>query len=266
MITVWPALIFFKSLKLLLGLSRLNGSEETFLLVTAALANLTFMSPLTSAAMKRVKTAESLVKVVRMSPFTTLFAKDQVGKKYNNTRYVLKVYDETLIYALSKLQEKSKHNMLYPCLRLLQSWQIWLQMPTVGMKFKVSMESGSCCPCLKPKSQTSFMMNSNRETKQKYWLQKGCRKNQQLPYPDCAMTAQFVVTWLGWEELIDWLSCASNQKSATTVMPYSLLVWQSLGASRYVILYLWDATLIAKLFNNHAFLIAITWFDISVYF
>ena len=36
-----------------LGLSRMNGGEETFLLVTAALANLTFMSPLSSAAMKR---------------------------------------------------------------------------------------------------------------------------------------------------------------------------------------------------------------------
>jgi len=64
--------------KALTGLSRLNGNEETFLLVTAALANLTFMSPLTSSAMKRVKTAETLVKVVKMSPFTTLFAKDQV--------------------------------------------------------------------------------------------------------------------------------------------------------------------------------------------
>ena len=31
----------------------MNGGEETFLLVTAALANLTFMSPLSSAAMKR---------------------------------------------------------------------------------------------------------------------------------------------------------------------------------------------------------------------
>ena len=60
------------------GLSRLNGCEETFLLVTAALANLTFMSPLTSTAMKRVKTPESIVKVVKMSPFTSLFAKDQV--------------------------------------------------------------------------------------------------------------------------------------------------------------------------------------------
>merc|ERR1712088_698209 len=62
----------------LTGLSRLNGSEETFLLVTAALANLTFMSPLTSTAMKRVKTAESIVRVVKSSPFTSLFAKDQV--------------------------------------------------------------------------------------------------------------------------------------------------------------------------------------------
>ena len=48
------------------------------MLVTAALANLTFMSPLTASAMKRVKTAETLVKVVKMSPYTTLFAKDQV--------------------------------------------------------------------------------------------------------------------------------------------------------------------------------------------
>ena len=56
----------------------MNGGEETFLLVTAALANLTFMSPLTSSAMKRCGTPEALVKAVRRSPFTTLFAKDQV--------------------------------------------------------------------------------------------------------------------------------------------------------------------------------------------
>ena len=56
----------------------MNGGEETFLLVTAALANLTFMSPLSSAAMKRCGTPEALVKSVRRSPFTTLFAKDQV--------------------------------------------------------------------------------------------------------------------------------------------------------------------------------------------
>jgi len=62
----------------LTGLSRMNGGEETFLLVTAALANLTFMSPLSSAAMKRCGTPEALVKAVQRSPFTTLFAKDQV--------------------------------------------------------------------------------------------------------------------------------------------------------------------------------------------
>ena len=60
------------------GLSRMNGGEETFLLVTAALANLTFMSPLSSAAMKRCGTPEALVKAVRRSTFTTMFAKDQV--------------------------------------------------------------------------------------------------------------------------------------------------------------------------------------------
>ena len=69
------SLIFFF---FILGLSRLNGGEETFLLVTAALANLTFMSPLSSAAMKRCGTPEALVKAVKRSPFTTMFAKDQV--------------------------------------------------------------------------------------------------------------------------------------------------------------------------------------------
>ena len=61
------------------GLSRLNGGEETFLLVTAALANLTFMSPLSTAAMKQYRTAQALVNVVRANfASTTLFSKDQV--------------------------------------------------------------------------------------------------------------------------------------------------------------------------------------------
>uniref|UniRef100_A0A0K2T877 Protein inscuteable homologue C-terminal domain-containing protein n=1 Tax=Lepeophtheirus salmonis TaxID=72036 RepID=A0A0K2T877_LEPSM len=62
----------------LTGLSRLNSGDETFLLVTAALANLTFMSSPSTSAMIKWKTAQSLVKTVRASPFTTLFAKDQV--------------------------------------------------------------------------------------------------------------------------------------------------------------------------------------------
>ena len=77
-----------------IGLSRLNGCEETFLLVTAALANLTFMSPLTSTAMKRVKTAESIVRVVKMSPFTSIFAKDQV-----RPRVYMKDLTQGLIFA-----------------------------------------------------------------------------------------------------------------------------------------------------------------------
>ena len=36
------------------------------------------MSPLSSAAMKRCGTPEALVKAIRRSPLTTLFAKDQV--------------------------------------------------------------------------------------------------------------------------------------------------------------------------------------------
>ncbi|QQP38661.1 Uncharacterized protein FKW44_019300 [Caligus rogercresseyi] len=62
----------------LTGLSRLNSGDETFLLVTAALANLTFMSSPSTSAMIKWKTAQALVKTVRASPFTTLFAKDQV--------------------------------------------------------------------------------------------------------------------------------------------------------------------------------------------
>lgn len=47
-------------------------------MVTAALANLTFMSSVTSSAMKNSNTVRTLVKAVRNSPFTNLFAKDQV--------------------------------------------------------------------------------------------------------------------------------------------------------------------------------------------
>ena len=67
------------------GLSRLNGGEETFLLVTAALANLTFMSPLAAAAMRQCRTAQALVNVVRASfASVTLFSKDQVSGVKNS--------------------------------------------------------------------------------------------------------------------------------------------------------------------------------------
>jgi len=74
---------FFPTLKFSVfefsGLSRLNGGEETFLLVTAALANLTFMSSLAASAMKQYKTAQALVNVVRSTmDQRTLFSKDQV--------------------------------------------------------------------------------------------------------------------------------------------------------------------------------------------
>ena len=54
--------------------------EETFLLVTAALANLTFMSPLTVPALQRCNTARTLVRAVRAAAGgSTLFARDQVS-------------------------------------------------------------------------------------------------------------------------------------------------------------------------------------------
>ena len=71
--------IYSKVSFVLSGLSRLRGGEETFLLVSAALANLTFMSPVTSTAMRQHQTVKILVKAVRAAPFTTLFAKDQAS-------------------------------------------------------------------------------------------------------------------------------------------------------------------------------------------
>ena len=47
--------------------------------MSAALANLTFMSPVTSTAMRQNATVKILVKAVRAAPFTTLFAKDQAS-------------------------------------------------------------------------------------------------------------------------------------------------------------------------------------------
>ena len=68
-------------------MSRLKGhGEETFLLVSAALANLTFMSPVTSSAMRHNATVRTLVMAVRAAPTTTLFAKDQVSSTESVTR------------------------------------------------------------------------------------------------------------------------------------------------------------------------------------
>ncbi len=71
---------FLGTLLFIPGLARLNAGEETFLLVTAALANLTFMSPLTALALQRCNTARTLVRAVRAAAGgSTLFARDQVS-------------------------------------------------------------------------------------------------------------------------------------------------------------------------------------------
>jgi len=59
-------------------LARLNNGEESFLLVTAALANLTFMSPVTSSSLQLCNSAGALIKAVKNAPGTSLFAQDQV--------------------------------------------------------------------------------------------------------------------------------------------------------------------------------------------
>lgn len=59
-------------------LARIKAGDDTFLLVSAALANLTFMEAGAVMAMQQHGTARALMKVVSESPFTSLFAKDQV--------------------------------------------------------------------------------------------------------------------------------------------------------------------------------------------
>ena len=60
-------------------LARLEAGDDTFLLVSAALANLTFMEPAAVLAMHVHSTATVLMRAVQASPFTSLFAKDQVA-------------------------------------------------------------------------------------------------------------------------------------------------------------------------------------------
>ena len=60
-------------------LARLQAGDDTFLLVSAALANLTFMEPAAVVAMHVHGTATVLMRAVQASPFTSLFAKDQVA-------------------------------------------------------------------------------------------------------------------------------------------------------------------------------------------
>ena len=59
-------------------LARVHAGDDTFLLVSAALANLTFMEAAAVVSMQRQHTARALMRVVADSPFTSLFAKDQV--------------------------------------------------------------------------------------------------------------------------------------------------------------------------------------------
>ena len=59
-------------------LTRIKAGDDTFLLVSAALANLTFMETQAVISMQVHKTSEALMRVVTDSPFTSLFAKDQV--------------------------------------------------------------------------------------------------------------------------------------------------------------------------------------------
>lgn len=62
----------------LTAMSRLHCGDDSFLLVTAALANLTFMESSAVSCMRVHSTARTLVRAVHASPFVSMFAKDQV--------------------------------------------------------------------------------------------------------------------------------------------------------------------------------------------
>ena len=98
------------------GLSRLKGhGEETFLLVSAALANLTFMSPVTSSAMRHNATVRTLVTAVRAAPRTTLFAKDQVSSTESVwVHYMQKIPLSTQTNLPSAMSQNYDINLIWP--------------------------------------------------------------------------------------------------------------------------------------------------------
>lgn len=66
--------IFFR----LLALSKRTKSSETFLLSSAALANLTFMEPSVVALMRRHNTVKVLVAAIRLQRTVSIYIQDQV--------------------------------------------------------------------------------------------------------------------------------------------------------------------------------------------
>jgi hypothetical protein len=62
----------------LTNLARLHCGDDTLLLVTAALANLSFMETSSLLYMRQLATVKTLLARVQTSPFTSVFARDQV--------------------------------------------------------------------------------------------------------------------------------------------------------------------------------------------
>ena len=62
----------------LTSLAHLQCGDDTLLLVTAALANLSFMEPSSLKCMRQLATVRTLLDRVQASPFTSVFARDQV--------------------------------------------------------------------------------------------------------------------------------------------------------------------------------------------
>ena len=62
----------------LTSLARLQCGDDSLLLVTAALANLSFMESTSLQVMNKLSTMETLLDRASMSPFTSVFVRDQV--------------------------------------------------------------------------------------------------------------------------------------------------------------------------------------------
>jgi hypothetical protein len=67
-----------KIVSTLTGLARLHCGDDSLLLVTAALANLSFMEATSLQVMNKLSTMETLLDRASMSPFTSVFVRDQV--------------------------------------------------------------------------------------------------------------------------------------------------------------------------------------------
>jgi hypothetical protein len=74
-------MLLYSNIHLISALSKRTHSSETFLLSSAALANLTFMEPSVVQLMRKHSTVKVLVAAVRQQRAISIYIQDQVRKK-----------------------------------------------------------------------------------------------------------------------------------------------------------------------------------------